>query len=119
MKKLGIAAALAATLMSSAAWAGEVRVLWYSDGVEGEVVADLLKRFEAANPDVKITLDNVAYNVIRDQLPVQLEAGNGPDIARELVVSLNTVRTHTKNIYAKLGVNSRRAAVRRARELRL
>jgi LuxR family transcriptional regulator, maltose regulon positive regulatory protein len=43
----------------------------------------------------------------------------GPDIARELVVSLNTVRTHTKNIYAKLGVNSRRAAVRRAEELDL
>jgi LuxR family maltose regulon positive regulatory protein len=43
----------------------------------------------------------------------------GPDIARELVLSLNTVRTHTKNIYAKLGVNSRRAAVRRAGELEL
>jgi LuxR family maltose regulon positive regulatory protein len=43
----------------------------------------------------------------------------GPDIARELVVSLNTVRTHTKNIYAKLGVNSRRAAVRRAADLEL
>ncbi len=44
---------------------------------------------------------------------------NGPDIARQLVVSLNTVRTHTKNLYAKLGVTNRRAAVRRAEELDL
>jgi LuxR family maltose regulon positive regulatory protein len=44
---------------------------------------------------------------------------DGPDIARELVVSLNTVRTHTKNIYTKLGVNNRRAAVRKAAELDL
>jgi LuxR family maltose regulon positive regulatory protein len=44
---------------------------------------------------------------------------SGPLIARELMVSLNTVRTHTKNIYMKLGVNTRRAAVRRARELTL
>ena len=34
-------------------------------------------------------------------------------------MSLNTLRTHTKNIYAKLGVSSRRAAVRRAEELGL
>ena len=44
---------------------------------------------------------------------------DGPEIARELMVSLNTMRTHTKNIYNKLGVNSRRAAVRRAQELDL
>ena len=44
---------------------------------------------------------------------------DGPAIARELMVSLNTVRTHTKNIYAKLAVTSRRAAVRRAAELDL
>ncbi|MEP7016392.1 MAG: LuxR C-terminal-related transcriptional regulator [Actinomycetota bacterium] len=44
---------------------------------------------------------------------------DGPDIARALFVSLNTMRTHTKNVYAKLGVSNRRAAVRRAEELDL
>ena len=44
---------------------------------------------------------------------------SGPEIARELLVSLNTFRTHTKNIYAKLGVNNRREAIRRAAELGL
>ena len=44
---------------------------------------------------------------------------DGPAIASQLFVSLNTMRTHTKNIFAKLGVNSRRAAVTRATELGL
>jgi LuxR family maltose regulon positive regulatory protein len=44
---------------------------------------------------------------------------DGPAIARELMVSLNTMRTHTKNIYTKLAVTNRRAAVRRAAELDL
>lgn len=44
---------------------------------------------------------------------------SGPEIARELVVALSTVRTHTKSIYSKLSVNNRRAAVKRAIELGL
>jgi LuxR family maltose regulon positive regulatory protein len=44
---------------------------------------------------------------------------DGPDIARQLFVSVNTMRTHTRSIYAKLGVNSRRAAVSRAEKLGL
>lgn len=44
---------------------------------------------------------------------------SGPEIADRLFVSLNTLRTHSKNIYAKLGVNSRRAALKRADELGL
>jgi LuxR family maltose regulon positive regulatory protein len=44
---------------------------------------------------------------------------SGPEIARELVIALSTVRTHTKSIYSKLNVNNRRAAVKRACELNL
>jgi LuxR family maltose regulon positive regulatory protein len=41
------------------------------------------------------------------------------EIAGDLSVSVNTVKTHVRNIYRKLGVAGRRAAVRRARELSL
>jgi LuxR family maltose regulon positive regulatory protein len=41
------------------------------------------------------------------------------EVARQLYVSVNTVNTHFRNIYTKLGVRDRSAAVRRARELRL
>lgn len=44
---------------------------------------------------------------------------SGPEIAQELVIALSTVRTHTKSIYNKLNVNSRRGAVKRATELGL
>ena len=42
-----------------------------------------------------------------------------PEIARELYVSINTVNTHIRNIYSKLGTRDRSSAVQRARELRL
>ncbi|MFJ4834515.1 LuxR C-terminal-related transcriptional regulator [Streptomyces sp. NPDC088747] len=52
---------------------------------------------------------------------LRLLAGDldGPDIARRLHVSVNTLRTHTRHIYTKLGVNNRRAAVRVAGHLNL
>ncbi|MBL0884906.1 LuxR C-terminal-related transcriptional regulator [Myceligenerans indicum] len=44
---------------------------------------------------------------------------SGPEISKELYVSINTFRTHTKSTFLKLGVTTRRAAVARARELGL
>ena len=49
-------------------------------------------------------------------LPSNLTA---PEIAAELYVSANTVRTHMRRIYAKLDAHSRGAAVARARNLGL
>jgi LuxR family maltose regulon positive regulatory protein len=49
-------------------------------------------------------------------LPTHLTA---PEIAAELWLSVNTVNTHTRHLYAKLGVHSRQEAVRRARALGL
>jgi LuxR family maltose regulon positive regulatory protein len=42
-----------------------------------------------------------------------------PEIAGQLSVSLNTVNTHIRRIYAKLGATDRSSAVKRGRELRL
>ncbi|HEX8346804.1 MAG TPA: LuxR C-terminal-related transcriptional regulator [Actinoplanes sp.] len=78
-------------------------------------------------PDDAAALDRAARGGLVDPLsPRELDVMrlllselDGPSIARQLVVSLNTVRTHTKNIYAKLGVTNRRAAVRRAHQLNL
>ena len=82
MKRAATMAAALALAVPAAAWAGDVRVMWYSDGVEGAVIDDLLKRFMADNPGINVILDNVAYTVVQEQLPIQLQAGQGPDIAR-------------------------------------
>jgi alpha-1,4-digalacturonate transport system substrate-binding protein len=75
--------ALAAGLLCAAAsQAGDVRVQCYSDGNECEVTGEIAKRFEAENAGTKIIIDKVPYKAVVEQLPVQLAAGQGPDIAR-------------------------------------
>jgi LuxR family transcriptional regulator, maltose regulon positive regulatory protein len=54
--------------------------------------------------------------VVLRYLPSMLSAG---EIAAELFVSVNTVKTHIKSIYRKLDANRRWDAVRRARQLDL
>ena len=60
----------------------ELRMTFYTDGSEDVVMRDLLDRFEADNPDISVVMDVVAYQQILENLPIQLEAGEGPDIAR-------------------------------------
>ena len=59
------------------------------------------------------------WGIVSQAVPAAELESTVTAIARELMVSLNTMRTHTKNIYAKLAVTNRRAAVRRAAELNL
>ncbi len=60
-------------------------------------------------------LSNSEIRVLR-YLPTYLSA---PEIATELSVSTSTVKTHLRNLYAKLGAHSRAEAVERARALGL
>ncbi len=92
MKKTMTAMTLGLSLLASTAMAGDVRMMWYSDGVEGEVLKGLLARFKAENPDINVILDEVAYKVVQEQLQIQLEAGEGPDIAR--VTNIKTLAPH-------------------------
>jgi alpha-1,4-digalacturonate transport system substrate-binding protein len=61
----------------------ELRITWYDDGNEGEVLRDILDRFEEENPDITVVIDTVDYaQGIQQTLPLQIQAGEGPDIAR-------------------------------------
>jgi LuxR family maltose regulon positive regulatory protein len=86
-------------------------------GGAGSEVAELLRRPRgpepaAAPPARAAGLSDRELQVLR-LLDTEL---SGPEIARRLFVSQNTLRSHTKHIFTKLDVTSRRAAVLRARE---
>jgi len=90
-------------------------------GATSGYVRQLLAAFGKAEdrPLVKQALAEPLSERELDVLKLLRTEMSGPDIANTLMVSLNTLRTHTKNIFAKLGVNTRQAAVRRANELDL
>jgi Bacterial extracellular solute-binding protein len=88
-------------LLSPSAYAQtQLRMTWYSDGNEGEVITDILKKFEAKNPDIKVTIDQVPFKAINETLPVQLAAGEGPDMAR--VVDLGGVARYMLDLRSYL-----------------
>lgn len=74
----------AAMLLVAAAFAQvELRMTWYDDGNEGIVMRELLDRFEAENPDIRVVMDTVPYaSGILQSLPLQLASGDAADIVR-------------------------------------
>jgi LuxR family maltose regulon positive regulatory protein len=92
---------------------------------EGAPIEELLRSSGAASEYVRRLLATMPadHKELSDRelqvLRLLATALTGPQIARELYISLNTMRTHTKNIFEKLEATSRTEAVRRASELGL
>ncbi|MBV9681792.1 MAG: response regulator transcription factor [Solirubrobacterales bacterium] len=80
-----------------------------------DVLAGSTPRSTARGAGLLEEISEAELRVVR-YLPSNLRT---PEMAAELFVSTNTVRTHLRHIYAKLGVHGRAAAVERARELGL
>ncbi len=70
--------------LSSAQDSVELRIFWYNDGNEGDVLRDLLDRFEEEHPGITVEIDVVAYADLDAVLQPQVEAGGSeaPDMAR-------------------------------------
>ncbi len=82
------------------------------------LVAELLEGIEAKSPPVGELRDPLTrreLEVLR-RLP---GLHDNRDIASDLGVSANTVKTHLRSIYRKLDAGDRRDAVARAHDLRL
>ena len=105
MHRSSVLVVLAAALAAASAFAAEIRVQCYSDGNECEVTADLAKRFEARNPGTKVIVDKVPYKAVTDTLPVQLAAGEGPDIAR--VTDLGGLNKYYLDLAPQLGARAK------------
>lgn len=71
-----------ALLCATGAQAQELRFMCYQDGVECDAWSTAFETFHAENPGITVVVDVVPYQAITDSLPVQLEAGEGPDLAR-------------------------------------
>ncbi|MEL6531545.1 MAG: ABC transporter substrate-binding protein [Pseudomonadota bacterium] len=69
-------------MVGTPALAQEIRFMCYSDGNECDVYDDVITRFEAENDGVDVIVDVVPYQAILENLPVQLAAGTGPDLAK-------------------------------------
>lgn len=67
---------------TTVAWSANLSIMMSADGPEVELMEGLIDKYKSVAPGVNIEINLVGYNVIREQLPVQLEAGTGPDIGK-------------------------------------
>ena len=70
----------------------------------------------AASPRAQPLVEPLSEREL-EVLQLLAEGLTNPEIGRRLFISLPTVKSHTRNIYGKLGVHSRKEAVARARTL--
>ena len=87
MKRITTLVLLIALLLSLGAAAQaqdmvELDFMCYQDGSECSIYEDLLSRFSEENPGITVAVNTVPYTTVRDQLRVQVEAGQAPDMAR-------------------------------------
>jgi LuxR family transcriptional regulator, maltose regulon positive regulatory protein len=86
------------------------------------LLTDILDIIHGSSVPLGENLAPLAYELSPSELKVLRYLPTNlsrPEIAGELSVSLHTVNTHVRRIYAKLGADDRSAAVHRARKLRL
>ncbi|WP_413711406.1 ABC transporter substrate-binding protein [Rhizobium sp. Rhizsp82] len=81
LKTLALGAALAASAAFSQAMAAETVRFWYHFDNPANPMSDLVKKFETANPDIKIEAENVPWNSYYDNLYTSIVGGNAPDAA--------------------------------------
>jgi len=123
-----VALALEAARAGAAAWVGkrqgaaELEAIirgvcrgesWYPPEMLGEILRGLRADVTRASQDTD-ALDMLSPRE-RDVLRGMVEGKHGREIAQDLMISTDTVRTHIRNIFAKLDVHSRLEAVRVAR----
>ncbi|HKJ27799.1 MAG TPA: LuxR C-terminal-related transcriptional regulator, partial [Anaerolineales bacterium] len=88
--------------------------------VDPAYVGQLLKAFDAELDALDPGLESVQLTARENEILQLISAGlSNKQIEETLLVSKNTVRTHIKNLYNKLGVNSRTQAIQKARQLAL
>jgi NarL family two-component system response regulator LiaR len=86
---------------------------WFPPDMLGEIVREL--RGDVLRAKEHEDLLDVLSPRERDVLLSMMDGKRGRQIAQDLLISTDTVRTHTRNIFAKLDVHSRLEAVRVAR----